>query len=139
MRKVFVSSMVFAISALLIDGSASAADRLDGQVLGAGVVGSTPNPIPTTAAEVPAPPPGTAMTKAYVQTVGRAAYVWGWTLVNFSNRYAGASKAPYPSMVVGGMPVGAGRLAMLTGYMSAQERVIAVPNQKIEKTKRDRQ
>ena len=33
------------------------------------------------------------MTKAYVQTVGRAAYVWGWTLVNFSNRYAGASKA----------------------------------------------
>lgn len=30
-------------------------------------------PIPTTAAEVPGPAPGTAMTKAYVQTVGRMA------------------------------------------------------------------
>ena len=39
-------------------------------------------PIPTTAAEVPGPPPGTAMTKAYVQTVGRMAYLWGWPLVN---------------------------------------------------------
>jgi len=88
-------------------------------------------PNPTTAAEVPAPPPGTAMTKAYVQTVGRAAYLWGWALVNFSNRYAGAAKAPKPSMVVGGMPVGVGRLAMLTGYMSPQERVIACPNQDV--------
>ena len=26
------------------------------------------------------------MTKAYVQMVGRMAYVWGWPLVNFSNR-----------------------------------------------------
>jgi hypothetical protein len=38
-------------------------------------------PLPKTAAEVPAPPPGTAMTKEYVQTVGRMAYVWGYTLV----------------------------------------------------------
>jgi len=33
--------------------------------------------IPTTAAQVPGPAPGTAMTKPYVQTVGRIAYVWG--------------------------------------------------------------
>jgi hypothetical protein len=30
-------------------------------------------PIPKTPAEVPGPPPGTAMSKAYVQTVGRMA------------------------------------------------------------------
>ena len=31
-------------------------------------------PIPTTAAQVPGPAPGTAMTKEYVQMVGRIAY-----------------------------------------------------------------
>ena len=41
-------------------------------------------PLPTTAAEVPGPAPGTAMTKPYVQTVARMAYVWGWPLVNLS-------------------------------------------------------
>ena len=39
-------------------------------------------PLPKTAAEVPAPPAGTAMSKAYVQTVGRMAYVWGYALVH---------------------------------------------------------
>jgi hypothetical protein len=33
-------------------------------------------PIPTTAAQVPGPPTGTAMTAAYVQSVARMAYVW---------------------------------------------------------------
>ncbi len=87
-------------------------------------------PIPTKAAEVPGPPPGTAMTKDYVQTVGRAAYLWGWALVNFANRAAGAAKVPDPT-VVGGMPVGFGRLAMLTGYMSPEERIIECPNQDV--------
>ncbi len=36
-------------------------------------------PIPHTAAEVRGPAPG-PMTKAYVQMVGRMAYVWGWDL-----------------------------------------------------------
>jgi hypothetical protein len=31
-------------------------------------------PIPTTAADVPGPAPGTAMTKPYVEAVGRMAY-----------------------------------------------------------------
>ena len=46
-------------------------------------------PLPKTAADVPAPPAGTAMSKAYVQTVGRMAYVWGYALVNSHNRRAG--------------------------------------------------
>jgi len=41
-------------------------------------------PIPTTAAQVPGPPGGTAMTTAYVQSVGRMAYLWGWPLVNMA-------------------------------------------------------
>jgi hypothetical protein len=49
-------------------------------------------PFPTTAAQVPGPAPGTAMTKAYVQMVGRMAYMWGWPLVNGANRAAGAGR-----------------------------------------------
>ena len=53
-------------------------------------------PIPTTPAEVPGPPPGTRMTKAYVQSAGRTAYLWGWPLVNSVNRGAAFSKVPEP-------------------------------------------
>jgi len=34
------------------------------------------------------------MTGAYVQTVGRMAYVWGWPLVNMANRFYTFSKQP---------------------------------------------
>ena len=55
----------------------------------ASLAGNTPAqsvPIPKTPAEVPGPALGTAMTKEYVQTVGRMAYLWGWPLVNNVNR-----------------------------------------------------
>jgi hypothetical protein len=84
-------------------------------------------PIPRAAAWVPGPAAGTAMTKPYVQMVGRMAYIWGWALVNMVNRAAGASKATEP-VVVGGLPAGYGRVAMLTGYMTPEQRVIACPN-----------
>src|SRR5271166_6270629 len=51
-------------------------------------------PIPKSAAEVPGPVPGTAMTTDYVQMVGRAAYFWGYQLVATSNRRAAFAKAP---------------------------------------------
>ena len=62
-------------------------------------------PIPTTAAQVPGQPSGTAMTTAYVQSVGRAAYPWGWPLVNMANRAAAFSKAPEPGLLGGIIPV----------------------------------
>ena len=51
-------------------------------------------PLPTTAAEVPGPAAGTAMTKEYVQMVGRMAYIWGWPLVNSHNRRASVRRHP---------------------------------------------
>ena len=88
-------------------------------------------PIPTTAAEVPGPPPGTAMTKAYVQSAGRTAYVWGWPLVNAANRAAAFSKAPEPGLLGGDVPVAFGRNAMLTGYVNAEQHFITCPNQDV--------
>ena len=41
--------------------------------------------LPRTAAEVRGPAPG-PMTKAYVQMVGRMAYLWGWPLVYVYNQ-----------------------------------------------------
>src|SRR5215831_14083768 len=74
-------------------------------------------PLPTTAAEVPGPAPGTAMTKPYVQMVARMAYFWGWPLVNAANRAVAFSKAPEPGLLGGVIPVAYNHLAMLTGYI----------------------
>src|SRR6266436_1735493 len=80
-------------------------------------------PIPQTT-EVPGPAPGTAMTKAYVQMVGRMAYFWGWPLVNVANRAASFAKVPEPILLGGVVPVAFGRNAMLTGYISPEEHFI---------------
>ena len=44
---------------------------------------------------------GITMTKVYVQTVGRMAYLWGWTLVTIANRRADYAKVPAPGLVGG--------------------------------------
>jgi hypothetical protein len=74
-------------------------------------------PIPTTAAQVPGPPSGTAMSTAYVQSVARMAYLWGWPLVNSVNRSIAFSKAPEPGLMGGAIPIAFNRNAMLTGYI----------------------
>ena len=88
-------------------------------------------PLPHTAAEVPGPAPGTAMTHAYVQTVARAAYLWGWPLVNMANRAAAFAKAPSPGLLGGVVPVAFNRNAMVTGYISPEQKFITCPNQDV--------
>src|SRR5215472_5739365 len=88
-------------------------------------------PLPSTAAQVPGPAPGTAMTKPYVQMVGRMAYFWGWPLVNAANRAVAFSKAPEPGLMGGVIPVAYNRLAMLTGYIAPNQHFIACPNQDV--------
>ena len=61
-------------------------------------------PLPKTAAEVPGPASGTAMTREYVQMVGRMAYVWGWPMVNMGNRSIAFSKLPEPGLIGGILP-----------------------------------
>jgi hypothetical protein len=53
----------------------------------------------------------------------------GWPLVNLANRHAAFSKAPEPGLLGGTLPVAHNAVAMLTGYISASQRVIACPNQ----------
>jgi len=88
-------------------------------------------PIPTTAAQVPGPAPGTAMSKEYVQMVGRMAYMWGWPLVNAANRAIAFSKAPEPGLLGGVVPVAYGRNAMLTGYIRPDQTFVTCTNQDV--------
>lgn len=94
-------------------------------------------PLPTTAAEVPAPASGTAMTKAYVQTVGRMAYVWGYAMVNSHNRraafaYVTGQNGNVPGLNGGALPMAPiGQIAMLTDYIKPQQTFVACPNQDV--------
>jgi hypothetical protein len=52
----------------------------------------------------------------------------GWALVNNANRHADCSKAPEPGLLGGVLPVAHYAVAMLTGYISATQRVIGCAN-----------
>ena|SRR5271157_1980311 len=84
-------------------------------------------PSPQTAAQVPGPASGNTMTRAYVQAVGRMAYLWGWPLVNMYNRYQTIVKLPESGLLGGIAPAAYNRLAMLTDYMSPDMRAVTLP------------
>jgi hypothetical protein len=89
-------------------------------------------PIPQTAAEVPGPASGTAMTREYVQMVGRMAYVWGWALVNSHNRRDAFAMAPVPGLNGGVLPMApVGQNAMLTDYVKPEQTFVTCPNQDV--------
>jgi hypothetical protein len=89
-------------------------------------------PTPQTAAQVPGPVPGTALTKEFVQTVGRAAYVWGYPLVATYNRRVAFAKAPEPILFGGAVPMApVGYLTMLNDYIKPDQDFIVCPNQDV--------
>jgi len=97
----------------------------------AGQVHAQQVPIPQTAAEVSGPALG-PMTKAYVQMVGRMAYLWGWPLVYVYNQRTALTKVPEPGLLGGAMPVAPmNQVGMLTGYISPGETFIGDPNQDV--------
>ncbi len=78
------------------------------------------------------PVPGTRMSEAYVQQIGRFAYFWGWPMVNMHNRRLMLSKVPEPGLMGGIVPVAPpNSLCMLRDYIEPQERLVACPNQDV--------
>jgi len=89
-------------------------------------------PLPKTAAEVPGPAAGNAMTKEYVQMIGRMAYIWGWPMVNSHNRRASFATAPECGYMGGVLPVApVGYNTMLTDYIKPEQTFITCPNQDV--------
>jgi hypothetical protein len=87
-------------------------------------------PQPKSADDVAGTPPGTVMTKEYVEMVGRLAYIWGWPLVNQINRRAAFSQVPEPGRLGDVLPVAPpGQIAMLTDYIKPEQTFVTCPNQ----------
>ncbi|WP_197713145.1 hypothetical protein [Polynucleobacter necessarius] len=51
-------------------------------------------PIPVKPDQVPGPVQGLSMSKEYVQTIGRLAYIWGYPLVNMYARRLAMQEVP---------------------------------------------
>ena len=78
------------------------------------------------------PVDGALLHEGYVKAIGRMAYVWGWPLVNLSNRRAGITQAPAPGRLGGVVPVAPlGRLCMLNDYVLPNQSFVACPNQDV--------
>jgi len=88
-------------------------------------------PLPKTAAEVPGPAAGSVMTKEYVQSVGRTAYLFAWPLVNAAHRNAAMSQAPEPGLMGGILPLAHNSVSVLTDYISPGQRFVTCPNQDV--------
>lgn len=85
---------------------------------------------PTSANDIKGTPAGTVMSKQYVETIGRMAYVWGWPLVNNLNRSLAVSKLPGPGRIEGVIPAApTGYVSMLSDYIDAAEHYVTCPNQ----------
>jgi hypothetical protein len=84
----------------------------------------------STVVDVSGMPPGTVRTKAYVEMVGRLAYLWGWPLVNNLNRARAVAGLPEPGRIGNVIPASPpGRISMLTDYIDSAEHVMTCPNQ----------
>ena len=72
------------------------------------------------------------LTKAWVQTAGRMAYVWGWPLVYVYNQRTQLTKVPQPLMLNDAIVLAPmNQIAMLTGYVNPAETFIVIPNQDV--------
>ena len=108
------------------DTTATIIDKQSGQV-----------PLPKTAGEVPGPSEGMLMSKEYVQSIGRLAYVWGYAMVNSHNRraafqYVTGQNGNVPGWNGGVLPMAPiGELAMLNDYIKPEQTFVACPNQDV--------
>jgi hypothetical protein len=71
------------------------------------------------------------MTEAYAKLVARDAYFWAWPLVNIFNRRQ-ANKDVTEIFMAGPVPTAPlNHFAMLTDYITPDQRIVACPNQDV--------
>jgi len=71
------------------------------------------------------------MTREYVQSVGRTAYLFAWPLVNAAHRNAAMSQAPEPGLMGGILTLAHNSVSVLTDYISPGQRFVTCPNQDV--------
>jgi hypothetical protein len=94
---------------------------------------STPPAAPAKSAkELNGTAPNAALSKEYVQMVGRFTYFWGWPIVNSFNRHTALTSVPEPGLRGGFLPnAPLGQVCMLTDYISPDQHFIACSNQDV--------
>jgi hypothetical protein len=89
-------------------------------------------PIPQHASELTQPVAGVAMPSAYAKSIARMAYIWGWPMVNQTNRRAAITRAPHPGLLNGVLPAAPrGQIGMLHDYIEPSETFVTCPNQDV--------
>lgn len=74
----------------------------------------------------------TIMPKAYIESVGRIAYTWGWPLVNLHNRQLAFKQVPIQGFLGGVMPVAPiNYLTIFPDYGTPDQKDVAHPNQDV--------
>ncbi|WP_339510123.1 DUF1254 domain-containing protein [Pseudomonas sp. RL_15y_Pfl2_60] len=98
----------------------------------AGISHAAENSAGKTATQVAGIPAGTVITPASAAVIAQDTYLWGWPLVNAFNRRASFASAPKPGLVGGILPAApTGYVAMLSNYISPEQRWVAHPNQDV--------
>jgi hypothetical protein len=87
---------------------------------------------PASPSEVTQPAAGVLMHPEYAKTIARTAYVWGWPMVNMTNRRAAITQAPEPGRLNGVLPAAPrGQIAMLSDYIDPGQTFVTCPNQDV--------
>ena len=69
---------------------------------------------------------------SYIESVGRIAYVWGWSMVNLHNRKLMFEQIPTQGFLGGVMPVAPiNKLTILPNYATPDQKDVAHPNQDV--------
>lgn len=88
--------------------------------------------LPDKPSDVTPPAAGVAMHPEYAKSVARMAYLWGWPMVNQTNRRAAITKAPHPGLLNGVLPAAPrGQIGMLHDYIEPSETFVTCPNQDV--------
>ena len=91
-----------------------------------------PTPAPPALTALARPTPEAVPHRAYIETVARSAYVWGWPMVNMLNRRATITQAPRPGLLNGILPVAPlSRVGMLHDYIDPAKTCVTCPNQDV--------
>ncbi|MCP3408405.1 DUF1254 domain-containing protein [Bradyrhizobium sp. CCGB01] len=78
------------------------------------------------------PATGIVMFPDYAKAIAQMAYIWGWPMVNMTNRRATITQAPQAGLLNGVIPVAPrGQIGMLHDYIEPSETFVTCPNQDV--------
>jgi len=130
-RRVFLQAGAAALAGTSVGCKSQPSPEATKTVPTEGAAANPSAPAKTTK-EITGTAPDTALSKEYVQMVGRFAYFWGWPMVNNFNRRTAMASVSEPGLRGGVLPnAPLGQVCMLTEYISSEQRFVTCSNQDV--------